>query len=46
MADPQTDRFVAQVPGLLAELERLAQALLDLALAPAVDSGQVLSRAE
>jgi hypothetical protein len=37
VADRQTDRFVAQVPGLLAELERRAQALFDLALAPTVD---------
>lgn len=26
MADPQTDRFKAQLPGLLRELERRAQA--------------------
>lgn len=38
MADLPTDRFVAQVPGLLAELERRAQALFDLALAPHLDS--------
>jgi hypothetical protein len=38
MADPATERFVAQVPGLLAELERRAQALFDLTLTPTVDS--------
>ncbi len=38
MADPATDRFVAQVPGLLAELERRAQALFGLTLTPTVDS--------
>jgi hypothetical protein len=38
MADPASDRFVAQVPGLLAELERRAQALFDLTLAPSPDS--------
>ena len=38
MADPATDRFVAQIPGLLAELERRAQALFDLTLTPTTDS--------
>jgi hypothetical protein len=38
MADPQTERFVAQIPGLLAELERRAQALFGLALTPSPDS--------
>jgi hypothetical protein len=34
MADPATDRFVAQLPGLLRELERRAQDLFDLTLTP------------
>lgn len=34
MADPATDRFTAQVPGLLAELERRAEALFGLTLTP------------
>jgi hypothetical protein len=38
MADPHTDRFVAQLPGLLRELERRAQALFDLTLTPTPDS--------
>lgn len=38
MADPATDRFVAQLPGLLRELERRAQDLFDLTLTPMVDS--------
>jgi hypothetical protein len=38
MADPQTDRFVAQVPGLLRELERRAEALFGLTLTPTTDS--------
>ncbi len=38
MPDPATERFVAQVPGLLAELERRAQALFGLTLTPTVDS--------
>lgn len=38
MADPQTNRFVAQLPGLLSELERRAQALFGLALTPSADS--------
>ena len=38
MADPATDRFVAQLPGLLAELERRSQALFGLTLTPTVDS--------
>jgi hypothetical protein len=37
MADTQTDRFAAQVPGLLAELERRAQALFGLTLTPTLD---------
>ena len=38
MADPHTERFVAQLPGLLTELERRAQALFGLTLTPTVDS--------
>ncbi len=38
MADPPTDRFVAQLPGLLQELERRAQALFGLTLTPTPDS--------
>ena len=38
MADPPTDRFVAQLPGLLAELERRSQALFGLTLTPTTDS--------
>ncbi len=38
MADPHTDRFVAQLPGLLRELERRAQALFGLTLTPTPDS--------
>ncbi len=38
MADPATDRFVAQLPGLLRELERRAQDLFGLALTPTTDS--------
>lgn len=38
MADPATDRFVAQLPGLLRELERRAQALFGLTLTPTTDS--------
>jgi hypothetical protein len=38
MADPATDRFVAQVPGLLRELERRGKALFGLTLTPTVDS--------
>lgn len=34
LASPETMRFVAQVPGLLAELERRAFALFGLALSP------------
>lgn len=34
MADPLTDRFVAQVPALLAELERRAEAIFELRLTP------------
>jgi hypothetical protein len=38
MADPPTDRFVAQLPGLLRELERRSQALFGLTLTPTTDS--------
>ena len=38
MADPATERFVAQVPGLLRELERRAQDLFGLTLAPTRNS--------
>ena len=38
MADPATDRFVAQLPGLLRELERRAEALFGLTLTPTTDS--------
>ena len=38
MADPATDRFVAQVLGLLSELERRAQDLFGLAITPTPDS--------
>lgn len=38
VTDPQTARFVAQVPGLLAELERRAQDLFGLTLMPSADS--------
>lgn len=38
MVDPPTDRFVAQLPGLLRELERRAQALFGLTLTPSADS--------
>ncbi|MCS6843991.1 MAG: hypothetical protein NZ528_06665 [Caldilineales bacterium] len=38
MADPSTERFVAQVPALLAELERRAEALFGLALTPTLAS--------
>ena len=38
MADPATERFVAQLPGLLRELERRAQDLFGLTLTPTTDS--------
>ncbi len=38
MADPQTGRFVAQLPGLLRELERRARDLFGLTLTPSADS--------
>lgn len=37
-SSPETDRFVAQLPGLLAELERRAAALFDVTLTPSLDS--------
>lgn len=37
-SSPETNRFLAQLPGLLAELERRAAALFDVALTPSLDS--------
>ena len=38
MSDPQTTRFVEQVPGLLAELERRASSLFGVTLTPSLSS--------
>lgn len=42
MTDPRTQRFVAQVPALMAELEQRALTLFDLPLSPAMESLSVL----
>lgn len=44
MADAATERFVARVPGLLAELEKRAANLFDMALTPAAASLPDLER--